>query len=217
MKNYKTILNEIKNNSRTIRTYKDKITNRTITDSEYNDYTNARIKSMILSDNCRISFYNYILPAFIELWNKYNGKQYGEKTKEKITAEFKKKYNCSFYFSGYHYGDTLYIYSLDENGYRNGGAVEITIYTKYDNENIERYRFIDNNNKIISVDIDNCYLSENKKYINNIDAHIKKIYAAHEKVKKACADLENACKFFNEITPAKIENQYINGIRTYLI
>lgn len=77
---------------------------------------NAEIETRILRANARAALLAEALPVILKAFEKYNGKPYGEKTRDKIREEVKKA-GYSFYIDG-HENYKIVVYTLDENGYR---------------------------------------------------------------------------------------------------
>ena len=64
---------------------------------------NLKITRYILKNNAKIALFNEVIPIALKILKKYNGKPYGEKTRQKICDEVKEKTNCRFYI-GSRYG-----------------------------------------------------------------------------------------------------------------
>lgn len=77
---------------------------------------NKEIERRILRANARTALLSEALPVILKAFEKYNGKPYGEKTRDKIREEVKKA-GYSFYIEGYD-KHRIVIYTLDENGYK---------------------------------------------------------------------------------------------------
>lgn len=81
-----------------------------------NDIYTLEIETRILRANARTALLNEAIPVILKACEPYNGKPYGEKTKEKIREEVKKA-GYSFYFDGYK-ESRIVVYTLDDNGYK---------------------------------------------------------------------------------------------------
>lgn len=93
----------------------------------YAEAKNLRSINKILSENARASFAAYITPIITEIMKKYNGKQYGEKTREKI-RKAANEHGFGFYFDGYRGKDTIKAYALTDAGYTDHSMKDISIY-----------------------------------------------------------------------------------------
>ena len=93
----------------------------------YTEAENLRSINKILQENARASFAAYITPIITEIMQKYNGKQYGEKTREKI-RKAANEHGFGFYFDGYRGKNTIEAYALTDAGYTNHALKDISIY-----------------------------------------------------------------------------------------
>lgn len=92
----------------------------------------------ILKNNYNNRLAAEVLPALVEILKKYNGKKYGEKTKEKMGEEFKAMTGCGIWLERYVFSpksNHAHIYEM-RDGYRHGEEIE----------------FFTNSNNIISED-----------------------------------------------------------------
>lgn len=95
-------------------------------------YTEAEeLKSVnkILQENEKAAFCEEVTPIIKDIMQKYNGKQYGEKTRQKI-YDAAHAANIGFYFDGYRSKDTIHIYTLSNEGYKVFNGPEVTIYAR---------------------------------------------------------------------------------------
>ena len=76
----------------------------------------AEVETRILRANARVALIAEATPVILKACEKYNGKPYGEKTAEKISAEVRAA-GYGFYFEGYE-NHRIVIYTLTKEGYK---------------------------------------------------------------------------------------------------
>lgn len=157
------------------------------------------IAEKLLLNNAKIALFTEIMPIALEVFNKYSGKPYGEKTEEKISEEIKQITGCIAYISKIYSPYKYVLTDLKTN-------LSIECGTKYINGEQKPLLI---NNKIQAIDIEEIELFYiNNIYFNDINstiAELKKIYAlAYEKQQ----ELEKLCSQFNALVVDGIENIY---------
>lgn len=162
-------------------------------------FNDAVIAEKLLLNNAKIAFFTEIMPIVLEVFNKYSGKSYGEKTEEKIREEIKQITGCIAYISKSYSQYKYVLTDLKTN-------LSIECGTKYING---EHKPLLINNKIQVIDIEEIELFYiNKIYFNDINstiAELKRIYAlAYEKQQ----ELEKICSQFNALAVDGIENIY---------
>ena len=162
-------------------------------------FNDAVIAEKLLRNNAKIAFFTEIMPIVLEVFNKYSGKRYGEKTEEKISEEIKQITGCIAYISKSYSQYKYVLTDLKTN-------LSIECGTKYINGE-QKPLLIDN--KIQTINIEEIALFHiNKIYFNDINntiAELKRIYAlAYEKQQ----ELKKICSQFNALAVDGIENIY---------
>lgn len=162
-------------------------------------FNDAVIAEKLLINNAKIAMFTEIMPIALEIFNKYSGKPYGEKTKEKIREEIKQITGCVAYISKSY---SQYKYVLTDLK----TTFSIECGTKYINGE-QKPLLIDNKIQAINIEeIELFYI--NKLYFNDINstiAELKRICAlAYEKQQ----ELEKICPQFNALAVDGIENIY---------
>lgn len=104
-----------------------------------------KIENKILEDNAKAALFSEFWPVLLEILKPYAGKPYGEKTKEKI-KQAANAHGFGFYFNAR--GDSVTLYTLTGDGYRDPSCLDCTAYA-YTSEGAA---FIDDNNKITAAD-----------------------------------------------------------------
>lgn len=244
MKNYKDILEEIKENeqkakaleaeaeilmkeeertkisieSAGIKDYLEKYhaIKATITPEEeenairkYQEAEELRKVNVILTENAKASFAEYAKEIIKTVMKKYTGKQYGEKTKEKIYAEVKQA-GVSFYIN---YNNTFVVSALNDNGYYRDPLRYINIFARKEN-NAKNGEIINNNNKIVN---DFETLENGNHYTEDPAGTIREAKALFEELKKTIEKAKELEAKVNKFIPNKSINatNYIYDFNHY--
>ena len=137
--------------------------------------TKQEVINMIEHDNKRQMLYRSVMPHILDILHKYNGKQYGERTREKMREELKEKCNCSFYLSN-GYGADISIAPLDKNGFSgtNWSYSDFDIYVKYPTRG-ELRPLSDTNTICGNFAFEDFKLSNCHEQVNDVEAHADNI------------------------------------------
>lgn len=224
MKNYKTILQAIKNNADAITAKEGQIADlelrfekqaarhagdtgklrelvqaskaheaEVIAISE--DIYRLKLENAVLRENAKASFSWYALPIIADACSKYNGKQYGEKTQEKIRDEVR-AHGIGFYFQGYSSKTTLNIYALDDNGYHFGNSLDLELYTMNYNE-----PFVTEDNKL---NFQALNVNMRYRYADKPEAHVNKIIRTYKAYQAAMEKAKGVESALNDILPESL-------------
>ncbi len=154
---------------------------------------NCRLKISILKSNARIALMNDVIDIIITAFNKYSGKPYGEKTREKISNEIKEKTNCSAYI---HSDNVISINPVNMVGLEYN--IELCM-KDYNNKFLV-------DNKIQKLNKDDIKLaSGNNPYIEDIETEVKIIRDMQARIIEKEQELKKMCEEYN--------NHTVNGIR----
>lgn len=154
----------------------------------------------ILSENVKASFFEYVTPIIKDIMQKYNGKQYGTKTKEKIREEAK-SHGIMFYFDGYGDMTRINVYCLTNEGYKAFNAPEIVIHGI---DAANHYNaFISESNKI--QDINTIIFSASYSYTEDPAAKITALNEAYEEYKRLLEQAAAAESKLNSMLPDKVK------------
>lgn len=167
-----------------------------------------QIENKILHDNARRAYFSEVIPAVVAEFQKYKGKPYGEKTKQKISDACKEKCGCAAYISYKYSTAELVIVPLDKNGYSG------TTMFRYDDFNIrfsggtvagDGKRFLIDNKiqPFAADDLDLCYGVE---YVEDARARAELIKIQFADVKKAYSAYEAAVSAYNALLPGGMEH-----------
>lgn len=178
----------------------------------YEEQRLLTIENKILHDNARYALYELVLPVILEVLKKYNGKPYGDKTREKINAEIEPRTNCRVYFEY----DQFTIYPDHKIFGYIFGVYDFNIYTVFDKEKRERVRLLQNN-KIQALTPEDFYLSCKPEYVTNVKSRAKKILKEFIALKEKHRKFEEECSTFNKLIPSGIDNINPRDFRNYLI
>ena len=174
------------------------------------------IELKIRHDNTRRMIYNATLPAVLDIMKKWNGKPYGEKTKQKISDEMKTRFNCALYLSN-QYGGKIDIVPLNNEGYTNYNFKysDFDIYTRYSKDGHQPHILNDNkiNGEITAEDL---RLSDCPDIVSDPAVRAAEILAQFAELKRKQEQLEHEISAFNNLLPSTIERRHITTFRNYL-
>lgn len=140
---------------------------------------------------------SYCLPIFAEIWNKYEGKQAGEKTKDKIYNEFYEA--TSKRFKVYTSGRDICFISMREDGYRGYDFQyrELDFYLPYGTSCTSA------ENKILKVDISEISQYNGIKEYKEERKAARDFIKAAKKAQKAALELNKMIAELNKMHPQK--------------
>lgn len=167
-----------------------------------------KIENKILKDNARRMLFAEVIEKILDIWNSYKGKPYGDKTKEKIRNQIKEATGCWAYF---HRNELSLSVAHDVDnalsmyfGYRDGD-----IYT--------RGGFIDDNNKIREVIVEEVTLNYCHEYEHNPHELAERIYEQKKVLEAELVAYQQKLSDFNKMLPSTCEHMYINTPSWYNI
>lgn len=163
-----------------------------------------KIEKFYLMDNLALAMLEEYAPAVIEIFNKYSGKPYGEKTKDKIYNEIKNSLNCGAWISN-GYNQTIHIYLLDDNGFTGAGqAADIEISL---NNNI-----LSDDNKLMETSAKKLTGKYYRAKKTNAAQAAKRYFKEVKKLEKLQEQFRKAADYFNEnIQASKMEYLFIRN------
>lgn len=171
------------------------------------------IERKIWHDNARRAAAAEFLPVALDILEKYEGKPYGEKTRQKISDEVKAATGFRFYISTrYAYTHEL-ILSPDSYEFKYD---DFCIIGEYNEQERERARFLVDN-KIQRINRIGLRLCDCAEYVDDAEAHAQKIMDEFAKLKVQYEAMESACKQFNELLPSGMERKSTRDFRNYLM
>lgn len=152
-------------------------------------------KILILKNNYRIALFDETIPAVIDVLTKYNGRQYGEKTRAKIRDEIKAAIGINFYINCRSWCDEIII--SDEYLRYNS---QLEIYTRTDEHILINNRINAPTADVLTMNY-NVFIDDPAERVQEL----KKAYSAACDIQRA---LENACKEYNNLTVYGIDPIY---------
>lgn len=166
------------------------------------------LENKILKDNARRMLFAEVIEKILDIWNSYKGKPYGDKTKEKIRNQIKEATGCWAYFHGNELSLSV-AHDVDNElsmyfGYRDGD-----IYT--------RGGFIDDNNKIREVIVEEVTLNYCHEYEHNPHELAERIYEQKKVLEAELVAYQQKLSDFNKMLPSTCEHMYINTPSWYNI
>ena len=168
------------------------------------ELSDLKIALQVLRENRRAATVAEGLEALKNIIAKYDGKAYGEKTRDKIREEMRAK-GFSFYFDGYHLdksADYLKINVFNTHFMSNDYT---EIYTSSQNP------FIDADNKIHVDAFEGA--KTNVKYSENVSKRVKEIKKAIKAHEEATAKADATQDALNNVLPYGCG--YINNVSKY--
>lgn len=136
------------------------------------------ISNHVLMNNCIIALFNESISDILEVINRYKGRKCGEKTRDKIRDEIR-----------WLIGGKVY---LDKH--------KMSVHFDLINKDIEfctKDGFVDNDNKINAIDVNDVILCDADEYIEDVDSYAKSLKALRDRAYKAREEFENACDEYN--------------------
>lgn len=180
-----------------------------------------QIENKILHDNARRAYFAEVIPAVVAEFQKYKGKAYGEKTKQKISDACKAAAGCAAYLTGGAWYETqkLTIVPLDANGFSGTGMfryrdLDCCIAAKDDKGN--HGKLLDDNKiqEFSADDLDLCY---SVRYVDDARARAELIKIQFAEVQAAYRAYEAAASAYNKLLPGGMEDVNSNGRPRYSI
>ncbi len=177
---------------------------------ETNRNNDIKIKIEILKENAKQAIFAENIRTICDIWNKYENKPHGEKTAQKIRDEIKSATGCRVYIGNKWEDAHITIYP-GVNGYGD----EITICPIW---NGEKQPALNNSNKIIKLYPEKmrvCYCGE---YVDDINAQLDAIKAAHAGAIKALEEYRAAIDKYNSLTRGNMQRASDReGVKHYII
>jgi len=222
MENYHDILARMNGNREKIRELEQTVKNtplRARTEPEIVEAArkieHLKIENMVLRDNARRSYYAWIFPQVLAIWNSAAGKPYGPKMKERLQNTAKERLSCSFYVEQNSYSAEITLVPLDKNGYSgtDWNYRDFEICTVYENGNM--VPLLDGN-RIVARETKDFELTGCGEYAADPAARAWEIIERFNVLKQQYADFQTACDAFNDILPSGVEGRYADRFKNYL-
>lgn len=157
-----------------------------------------KVKIAILKSNAKIALMNDVIDVVIDSFNKFVGKPYGEKTKDKISNSIKEKVNCGAYI----YNNTIHVYLMNYVDREYDFEIGMKDYSN---------KFLIDN-KIQGINKDDlilCY--SNNTYIEDVETEVKTIRDMQAKIIEKEQEIKKMCGEYNKHTVNGINYITINS------
>lgn len=150
-----------------------------------------------LVNNAKVSLFEEIKNDIVDIYNKYSGKKYGEKTKEKIRNEILEKTQCWIGLDGAYCDSRKWFMEIipKHKYFKFGYQFGFKVY--YEN-------FVDENNVIQKIDLQKFKQSTVYPYVDDIKARIEQLLTIQEEARKLQELLDEKMDEYNKLV--------VNGI-----
>lgn len=151
--------------------------------------------------NLQVAALEELKPVIIQILEKYQNKQYGPKTKDKIRNEFKELTGFYISFFDKNYYTEIYVIDYDHHFSLN-----------IDSDNDHKVLV---NNRIQLVEADHLKVYRVNEYINDIPGHIEKMKQAYSTLQEKYKEFDAAMHNYNELCRGDVETVpycYLNTI-----
>lgn len=175
---------------------------------------NLKIENAILRDNARRAYAADVLPAVLAILKKYDGKAYGEKTRDKMRDELKAAKSCAFHISREYYRDELHLVPLDEKGY----SLTFCNYSDFEFSTswTDGSPRLLNDNKINGkITPDELRLQNCGEYVENVPERVKQIKSAYAAALAAESAARQAATEYNKLLPSGTLRRFELGGTNY--
>lgn len=157
----------------------------------------CRLSVKLLQNNAKVALFHEVMPTVLEVFRKYSGKQYGEKTEKAIREEILSLTGC-WCFVSCQYGCGEFRIEHKESNYKFVCGVQVV--------NGERKPLLENN-RICPLEMDDLKIWYTKPdYIENIKKAVSDLKKYRREAVKKQEELRKACELFNGLTVDGIES-----------
>lgn len=162
-----------------------------------------KIENKILYDNARIELFNEVMPNALTVWNSYENKPYGEKTKARIKEKVRELTGCWFYAEWKQYGCDEFSFCVD---YQRDSKLHYFFNSKsFDVCPVDYDKKFLVFNKIQKVEFDELKLSWCNKYIEDTYSEAKRIYEEVTSLEEEFSKIEMRVHELNTSLPSLCE------------
>ena len=141
--------------------------------------------------NLQFAAFKELTPVIISILEKYQNKQYGPKTRDKICKEFKELTGFYISFFDKNFYTEIYVIDYDHN---------FSLNIDSDND----YKVLENN-RIQCITADHLRVYRVNEYIEDIPAHIEKMKETYKVVQETFKELDAAMHNYNELCKGDVE------------
>lgn len=141
--------------------------------------------------NLQVTALKELKPIIIQILEKYQNKQYGPKTRDKISKEFKELTGFYISFFDKTYYTEIYVIDYDHH---------FTLNIDSDNDHKVLV-----NNRVQLVAADHLRVYNVNEYINDIPAYIEKLKAAYNNLKEKYKEFDALAHAYNDLCVGDVE------------
>lgn len=141
--------------------------------------------------NLQVAALEELKPIIVQILEKYQNRQYGPKTRDKICNEFKELTGFSISIFDKNFYTEIYVIDYDHH---------FSLNIDSDND----YKVLENN-RIQRVTADHLRVYNVNEYINDIPAHIEKLKAAYNNLKEKYKEFDALVHNYNDLCIGDIE------------
>lgn len=141
--------------------------------------------------NLQVAAFKELTPVIVQILEKYQNKQYGPKTRDKICNEFKE-------LTGF------YISFFDKNFYTEIYAVDYDHHFSLNIDSDNDHKVLVNN-RIQLVEADHLKVYRVNEYINDIPTHIEKMKEAYSTLQEKYKEFDAVMHDYNDLCKGEIE------------
>lgn len=141
--------------------------------------------------NLQVAAVQELTPVIVQILKKYENKQYGPKTRDKICNEFKESTGFSISIFDKNFYTDIYVIDYDHH-------FSLNIDSDNDHKVLE-------NNRIQLVSADHLRVYNVNEYINDIPAYIEKLKAAYNNLKEKYKEIDALTHTYNDLCVGDVE------------
>jgi len=171
---------------------------------------NDKIKKVLLHNNLKMTIFGETIDTVCAIWNQYAGKQFGDKTADKVKKEIEQQLDNMFFV--YFAGREIWLNLRDTTKKYNDNRFDTVkiITKKYDDKMLD-------NNKMQEIQPQMFCVYAIKNYIDDIDATTTKIIEAHKTALDYQQKLLSLYYTFSDLTGGEVQPINYNYIvKNYL-
>lgn len=178
--------------------------------------TKKQIKTILQKNNIKIAFFQEVTYSIVEVWNQYEGKQAGEKTRQKIAEEIEQIFDNKIFvyiFKSEYYPTTTITVTTKDNTGKYTGNEKITIISN--NINLKP---IDQTNKINKIKLEELREQDVATYVEDIDKTANEIIELHKQAEQKQNELNAICEQIRKLSNFKINAvEYTHTVSHWLV
>lgn len=162
-----------------------------------------KIARELMKNNACVALYHDVLPVVLEVLQKYSGKPYGDKTRDKIAQEVKARTGSRAYIGSRYGNDEINIYPDVF-----GNAYNITC-GPHPNADREKQEYLLNGNQINPLPFESLalwYIPTN--YIDDVPAAVEELKRLRAAAVEKQKELATICSAYNSIARGGMEHIY---------